>query len=365
MNVLIAAGPESTTVVIITVQKFSGPAARPIGQHRMVVPLNRLQGTYRRLLLAKATILSVTKCPQSSQQPAHHLPTPGLSSLASTPDPAGQHHHQLLAAIDEGVTEAATAAEPPSPASQSIANLGKETTAEIPVPDNQAATVMATAGATAGVAAPEPPPASQSIANLGKEATVEIPVPDNQAATVMATAGATAGVAAPEPPLASQSIATLGKEATAEIPVPDNQAATVMATAGVAAPEPPLASQSIANLGKEATVEIPVPDNQAATVMAAAGVAAPEPPLASQSIANLGRQETGAKPSLGDGVIVLLLALLGVLAVVSFQLGRLALSRRPGGYSSPMHPTEQSTTLPSLQGDPSKTLKDLDALALP
>ena len=81
MNVLLAAGPESTTLFTLTVRAAGRPAARLAGKRRITVPLNRLQSTHRRLLLAGDTILSVTRCP-----PLGDPPIPPHSSPAASPD---------------------------------------------------------------------------------------------------------------------------------------------------------------------------------------------------------------------------------------------------------------------------------------
>ena len=69
MNALLAAGPESTTLFTITVQGCGGFPGRLVGQRSMTVPLNRLQATHRRLLLAGDTILSVTRCQPMGDPP--------------------------------------------------------------------------------------------------------------------------------------------------------------------------------------------------------------------------------------------------------------------------------------------------------
>lgn len=79
MNVLLAAGPESTTLFTITVQASGRPAARLAGQRHITVSLNRLQPTYRRLLLAGDTILSVTRCQHTGDPPPSPRPVPGTA----------------------------------------------------------------------------------------------------------------------------------------------------------------------------------------------------------------------------------------------------------------------------------------------
>lgn len=87
MNVLLAAGPESTTLFTITVQGCGGFPGRFVGQHRMTVPLNRLQATHRRLLLAGGTILSVTRCQPMGDPPPRPHPGPAPDN-GESPSPA-------------------------------------------------------------------------------------------------------------------------------------------------------------------------------------------------------------------------------------------------------------------------------------
>ena len=95
MNVLLTAGPESTTLFTLTVQA-SGRPARLAGQRHLTVPLNRLQPTYRRLLLAGDTILSVTRCqPMGDPPPSPHaVPTVPQAEEATRPTLVGQPSKQ-------------------------------------------------------------------------------------------------------------------------------------------------------------------------------------------------------------------------------------------------------------------------------
>ena len=86
MNVLLTAGPESTTLFTITVQA-SGRPARLAGQRHVTVPLNRLQPTYRRLLLAGDTILSVTRCQHMGDPPPSPHPVPTVYQVQEATRP--------------------------------------------------------------------------------------------------------------------------------------------------------------------------------------------------------------------------------------------------------------------------------------
>lgn len=86
MNVLLAAGPESTTLFTITVQGGGSPW-RFVDQRRIMVPLHRLQSTHRRLLLAGDTILSVTRCQPMGDPPPRPHPDPAPGNNES-PSPA-------------------------------------------------------------------------------------------------------------------------------------------------------------------------------------------------------------------------------------------------------------------------------------
>ena len=108
MNVLLAAGPESTTLFTITVQGSGRPPARLAGQRHIMVPLNRLQVTYRRLLLAGDTILSITRCGPVDDPPPSPATVPQAEETA-LPQPMEQPPEQLLhqrqgeASIEEDV----------------------------------------------------------------------------------------------------------------------------------------------------------------------------------------------------------------------------------------------------------------------
>ena len=95
MNVLLTAGPESTALFTITV-RASGRPARLAGQRHLTVPLNRLQPTYRRLLLAGDTILSVTRCQHVGDPPPspHAVPTVPQAEEATRPTLVGQPPQQ-------------------------------------------------------------------------------------------------------------------------------------------------------------------------------------------------------------------------------------------------------------------------------
>ena len=76
MNVLLAAGPGATTLFTIIVQESGRPPARLAGRRHVRVSLNRLQSTHRRLLLAGATILSVTQGETIGDPPPFPHPAP-------------------------------------------------------------------------------------------------------------------------------------------------------------------------------------------------------------------------------------------------------------------------------------------------
>ena len=76
MNALLAVGPTPNTLFTVTVQGSGGPIARLAGQRHIIVPLNRLQSTYRRLLLSEYTILSVNRCQYVGDLPS---PPPHLA----------------------------------------------------------------------------------------------------------------------------------------------------------------------------------------------------------------------------------------------------------------------------------------------
>ncbi|SAY38930.1 hypothetical protein [Candidatus Synechococcus spongiarum] len=116
MNVLLAAGPESTTLFTITVQGCSGSPGRFVGQRQVMVPLHRLQSTHRRLLLAGDTILSVTRCQPMGDPPpcphpdeetelpqqVEHVLTPahqGQTQDRTTGDRVGEHMIVLLLSV--------------------------------------------------------------------------------------------------------------------------------------------------------------------------------------------------------------------------------------------------------------------------
>lgn len=105
MNVLLAAGPESTTQFAITVQESGRPGTRCVGQRRIMVSLNRLQPTYRRLLLAGDTILSVTRC-QHMGDPSPPFPHPVLST-----DPDGLSASEAASATKHSPLPVPTAEE--------------------------------------------------------------------------------------------------------------------------------------------------------------------------------------------------------------------------------------------------------------
>ena len=113
MNVLLAAGPESTTLFIVTVQNCGRPPARLAGQRHITVPLDRLQSTYRRLLLAGDTILSVTPC----QFMGHRMP-----SLLTVP-PAEATARPTLA---EPISEQAEGPDPKEVLTKSLVDLTVE-----------------------------------------------------------------------------------------------------------------------------------------------------------------------------------------------------------------------------------------------
>ncbi|MYA90861.1 MAG: hypothetical protein F4Y10_03565, partial [Synechococcus sp. SB0663_bin_10] len=108
MNVLLAAGPESTTLFTITVQGCGGSSWRFVDQRRITVPLHRLQSTHRRLLLAGDTILSVTRCQPMGDPPPRPHPDPAPGNNES-PSPAPF----LLASVPP-----AEETEPPQPVEQ-------------------------------------------------------------------------------------------------------------------------------------------------------------------------------------------------------------------------------------------------------
>ena len=92
MNVLLAAGPESTATFIITVQHTRSAHGSLVSRVR--VPLNRWQGTHRRLLRDGAKILSVTPCEVIGRSATEDLsatkPSPPKvpqSEITKRPDP--------------------------------------------------------------------------------------------------------------------------------------------------------------------------------------------------------------------------------------------------------------------------------------
>ena len=91
MNVLPVAGPESTTLFTVTVQHSGRPQARRVGPVSITVPLNRLQGTLRRLRL-DGKILSVTRCPPvgggDPSPPTLPVPEPEPAPVASATETA-------------------------------------------------------------------------------------------------------------------------------------------------------------------------------------------------------------------------------------------------------------------------------------
>ena len=94
MNVLRAAGPESTALFTITVQESGRSPGRLVGQRHIMVPLSRLQSTHRRLLLAGDTILSVTRCEPIGGSMAdpppfvHPVPRPDPDGLSVSEAPS-------------------------------------------------------------------------------------------------------------------------------------------------------------------------------------------------------------------------------------------------------------------------------------
>ena len=98
MNVLLAAGPESTTLFTIAVQEFGRPAARSVGRRHITVPLNRLQATYRRILLAGDAVLSVTRCQQIDDPPRapHGLSASEAPSVIEPPPPKVPHIEETV-----------------------------------------------------------------------------------------------------------------------------------------------------------------------------------------------------------------------------------------------------------------------------
>ena len=87
MNVLLAAGPESTTLFALTVQGCGGSPGRFVGQRRVTVPLHRLQSTHRQLLLAGDTILSVTRCQPTVDPPPPPRRHPVADGVTPSPSP--------------------------------------------------------------------------------------------------------------------------------------------------------------------------------------------------------------------------------------------------------------------------------------
>lgn len=103
MNVLLAAGSESTTLFILTVQGSGGSPGRAVGRRRIMVPLQRLQATHRRLLLAGDTILSVTRgqpvgdpppCPHPDPAPVPPAEETALPQRVGPVPPPAAHQDQ-------------------------------------------------------------------------------------------------------------------------------------------------------------------------------------------------------------------------------------------------------------------------------
>ena len=90
MNVLLAAGPESTRLFIITIKvQRQRPCRSPMrlaGKRRILVPLNRWQGTHRRLLRDGVKILSVAPAEAPGASQPSPLTAPQLETTAR-PDP--------------------------------------------------------------------------------------------------------------------------------------------------------------------------------------------------------------------------------------------------------------------------------------
>ncbi len=129
MNVLLTAGPESTTLFTILVQESGRSPARLAGRRHVTVPLNRLQSTYRRLHLAGDTILSITRWgPVGDPPPSHPMASPAGETARSPlrEQPPIIHQKQTAAAsvvtsvgnvVPEGrsVSEAPGISQPPAP----------------------------------------------------------------------------------------------------------------------------------------------------------------------------------------------------------------------------------------------------------
>ena len=94
--------PDSSTLFTITVQEPGGSPARLAGQRRITVPLRRLQSTQRRLCLAGATILAVTRCTPIGDPPASPvLSNPQPEALAPSPHPQEQMNQEAVGAVDQ------------------------------------------------------------------------------------------------------------------------------------------------------------------------------------------------------------------------------------------------------------------------
>lgn len=93
MNVLLAAGPESTTLFTITVQESGRSPARLAGRRHITVPLSRLQSTYRRLHLAGDTILSIIRWDPVGDPPPSQ---PMASPVGETARPPLMEHPPII-----------------------------------------------------------------------------------------------------------------------------------------------------------------------------------------------------------------------------------------------------------------------------
>ncbi|HBP53290.1 MAG TPA: hypothetical protein DD643_02560 [Synechococcus sp. UBA8638] len=127
MNALLTAGPESTTLFTITVQESGRSPGRFVGQRPIMVPLNRLQSTHRRLLRDGHAILSVSRCePIGDPLPVVH-PVP-------EPDPAG-----LSVAEAPSVTESPSPPPAPQPEPEETALQPLADHAPTPTPEDRTA----------------------------------------------------------------------------------------------------------------------------------------------------------------------------------------------------------------------------------
>ncbi|MXW11739.1 MAG: hypothetical protein F4X84_00200 [Synechococcus sp. SB0662_bin_45] len=131
MNVLLAAGPESTTLFTITVQESGYSSGRLVGQRHIMVPLNRLQSTHRRLLLAGDTILSVTRCGPIGEPMGD---PPLFAHPVPRPDPDGL-------SVSEALSVADSPAPPPAPQTEETAPQHPVDHSPTPVHENQTAAI--------------------------------------------------------------------------------------------------------------------------------------------------------------------------------------------------------------------------------